>query len=130
MNTQSQEVSTASRASAPARAEYTLRPAVDVFENGDGITLWADMPGVSKERLNVRVDANTLRLEGDVEFPLGENMQALYADVRSNRYGCSFELSNELDTSAVEANLKDGVLTVRIPKRAELRPRKIEVQSP
>jgi HSP20 family molecular chaperone IbpA len=87
------------------------------------------MPGVSKERLNVRVDANTLRLEGDIEFPLGENMQALYADVRSNRYGCTFELSNELDTAAIEANLKDGVLTVRIPKRAELRPRKIEVQS-
>lgn len=129
MNTQSQKVTTTSRASVPARAEYTLRPAVDVFENGDGITLWADMPGVSKERLNVRVDANTLRLEGDIEFPLGENMQALYADVRSNRYGCTFELSNELDTAAIEANLKDGVLTVRIPKRAELRPRKIEVQT-
>jgi HSP20 family protein len=129
MNTQSQEVSTASRAPAPARAEYTLRPAVDVFENGDGITLWADMPGVSKERLNVRVDTHTLRLEGDIEFPLAENMQALYADVRSNRYRCNFELSNELDTAAIEANLKDGVLTIRIPKRAELRPRKIEVQA-
>jgi HSP20 family protein len=87
------------------------------------------MPGVSKERLNVRVDTNTLRLEGHIEFPLGENMQALYADVRSNRYDCTFELSNELDTAAIEANLKDGVLTVRIPKRAELRPRKIEVQA-
>jgi HSP20 family molecular chaperone IbpA len=102
---------------------------VDVFEDRDGITLWADMPGVSRERLNLHVDGNALLLEGDVEFPIGGNMQALYADVRSNRYECSFVLSKELDTGRIEANLKDGVLTVRIPKRAEHRPRRIEVRT-
>ena len=112
-----------------ARREFALRPPVDVFENSDGIVLWADMPGVSRERLNLRVDGTTLLLEGDIEFPIGGSMQALYADVRSNRYECSFVLSNELDTTRIEANLKDGVLTVRIPKRAELRPRRIEVRT-
>jgi HSP20 family molecular chaperone IbpA len=56
-------------------------------------------------------------------------MAALYADVRSTRYRRSFVLSDELETEKTEATLKDGVLTVRIPKRAEVRPRRIEVQA-
>jgi HSP20 family protein len=56
-------------------------------------------------------------------------MTALYAEVRSTLYRRSFLLSNELETGKIEANLKDGQLTVRIPKRAELRARRIEVQS-
>jgi HSP20 family molecular chaperone IbpA len=56
-------------------------------------------------------------------------MEALYADIRSTLYRCSFVLSNELDTGRIAANLKDGVLAVTIPKRAELRPRRIEVLS-
>jgi HSP20 family protein len=114
---------------ANGRREFALRPPVDVFENRDGITLWADMPGVSRERLNLRVDGNTLLLEGDVEFPMKGNLEALYADVQSTRYQCSFVLSTELDTNRVDAKLKDGVLTVRIPKRAELQPRRIEVRT-
>ncbi len=109
------------------RAEAALRPPVDVLETGEGITLEADMPGVSKERLSLRIDGNTLILEGNVEFPMAEQMEALHADIRSNLYRCSFALSNELDTARIEANLKDGVLSVRIPKRAELRPRRIEI---
>ena len=118
---------------APARSgsqpSFTLRPPVDVFENSDGITLWADMPGVSRERLNLHVDGSSLLLEGNIEFPMAENLEALHAEVRSTQYRCTFALSNELDTGSIDANLKDGVLTVRIPKRAELRPRRIEVRS-
>src|ERR1043166_6862967 len=112
---------TASDAASPAsgRREFVLRPPVDVFENRDGITLWADMPGVSRDRLNLRIDGNTLLLEGDIQFPIRDNMEALYADVHSTRYQCSFVLSTELDTARVDAKLKDGVLTVQIPKRAE-----------
>ncbi len=112
-----------------SRQEVAMRPPVDVFETADGITLRADMPGVSKDRLELRVDGTTLQLEGKIEFPMGTNLEALYVDVRSTLYRCSFALSNELDTGRIEANLKDGVLTVHIPKRAELRPRRIEVRS-
>lgn len=113
-----------------ARAsEAAIRAAVDIYEDGEGINLVADMPGVSKDRLNVRVDGDTLLLEGDVQFDLPEQASALYADVRSSTYRRSFVLSRELDTDKIQANLKDGVLTVRIPKRASLRPRKIEVQA-
>jgi HSP20 family molecular chaperone IbpA len=112
-----------------SRAEQAIRPPVDVFETADGITLQADMPGVSKDRLNLRVDGNTLLLEGSIQLDMPGQLEALYADVRSTLYRCSFALSNELDTGRIAANLKDGVLSVTIPKREELKPRKIEVRA-
>jgi HSP20 family protein len=105
-----------------------IRPPVDIYEDSDGITLLADLPGVSKERLNMRVENQSLVIEGQVQFDLPEQAEALYADVRSSVYRRSFALSAELETEKIEANLKDGVLTVRIPKRAELRARRIEIQ--
>jgi HSP20 family protein len=108
--------------------ESSLRPQVDIFEDAEGITLLADMPGVSKERLNLQVDHDTLTVEGEAQIEMPDGMKALYADVRSTRYRRSFALSGELQTDAIEASLKDGVLRVRIPKRAEVRPRKIEVR--
>ena len=109
-------------------AEAAIRAPVDIFEDGEGITLEADMPGVSKERLTLRIDGDTLVLEGQARFDLPEKAEALYADVHSSSYRRNFVLSRELDTGNIQAQLKDGVLKVRIPKRAELRPRKIEVQ--
>jgi HSP20 family protein len=112
-----------------AVAESTLRPPVDIYETSDGITLQADMPGVSKDQLNLRVEGNSLLVEGTIGIAPQEQMTALHAEVRSTLYRRSFVLSHELETGKIEANLKDGQLTVRIPKRAELRPRRIEVQS-
>ena len=109
-------------------AEAAIRAPVDIFEDGEGISLETDMPGVSKDRLSVRIDGDTLVLEGQLRFALPEQSEALHADVRSSTYRRSFALSRELDTGNIQAQLKDGVLRVRIPKRAELRPRKIEVQ--
>ncbi len=105
-----------------------LRPPVDIFEDSDGITLLADLPGVSKDRLSMQVDHDTLMIQGDVQIDMPEGMAAMYADVRSTRYRRSFALSKELATDDIEASIKDGVLQVRIPKRMEARPRKIEVQ--
>jgi HSP20 family protein len=109
--------------------EIALRPAVDIFEDAHGITVQAEMPGVSKERLNVQADRNSLLIEGEAAIDVPAGMEALYADVQSTRYRRSFLLSGELETDRIEADLKDGVLTLRIPKRAEFRPRKIEVRS-
>jgi HSP20 family protein len=103
-------------------------PPADVFEDAEGITLQIDVPGVAKDRLNVQANKNTLLIEGNVRIDMPQGMAALYADVRSTRYRRSFVLSDELETEKTEASLKDGVLTVRIPKRAELRPRRIEVR--
>lgn len=110
--------------------EPALQPAVDVFETEDGITLQADLPGVSKDRLNLRIDGTNLLIEGRIAItPQDQAQQPVYADVRSALYRRNFMLSHELEADKVDANLKDGVLTVRIPKRPELRPRRIEVRS-
>lgn len=109
--------------------EFVLAPAIDVFENSHGITVQAEMPGVSKDRLNVQADRNSLLIEGDVVIDMPAGIEALHADVRATKYRRSFVLSGELATDQIDANLKDGVLTVRIPKRAEFRPRKIEVRT-
>ena len=109
--------------------ETVLRTPVDIFEDTEGITLLADMPGVSKDSLNVQVDKDSLIVEGDARIDMPEGMEALYADVRSTRYRRSFALSGELETDRIDASLKDGVLRVRIPKRAEARPRKIEIRA-
>jgi HSP20 family molecular chaperone IbpA len=109
--------------------ELVLAPAVNVFENARGITVQAEMPGVSKDRLNVQADRNSLLIEGDIVIDMPQGIEALYADVQATKYRRSFVLSGELATDEIEANLKDGVLTVHIPRRAEFRPRKIEVRT-
>lgn len=106
-----------------------LQPAVDIFEDSDGITVLADMPGVSKERLNIQADRHRLLIEGNALIEMPAGMEALYADVQSTRYVRAFALSSELDAERIEASLKDGVLTARIPKRSEFKTRKIEVRT-
>lgn len=106
-----------------------LRPAVDIFEDGNGLTLVADLPGVTRERLDIKVDAHTLTLEAEAVIDMPEDMDALYADVNSTRFRRQFSLSKELDTEQINATMKDGVLTLHLSRRAELRPRKIEVEA-
>ena len=108
-------------------ARRSVSPAVDVFEDAGGITLLADMPGVPREQLELKVEGDTLLLEGKVQARLPEGLEPVYAEVRVPRYRRSFTLSRELDTSRIEATLKDGVLTLRIPKQAHAQPRRIAV---
>ncbi|MGA8260509.1 MAG: Hsp20/alpha crystallin family protein [Arenicellales bacterium] len=110
-----------------SQADFAMAPDVDIFEDGEGIYVRADMPGVSKDRLDIQVNKDALTIEGEAHIDMPEGMEALYADVRSTRYRRSFVLSTELDTEKIDATLKDGVLTVHIPKRAEAKPRRIEV---
>ncbi len=111
-----------------ARAdEAALLPPVDIYEDAAGITLVADLPGVSRERLSVQVDKDTLLIEGEAAIEMPSEMEALYADLRSTRFRRSFTLSRELQADHIDAQMQDGVLTLKVPKRAELQPRKIQV---
>ena len=104
-----------------------LQPRVDIFEDTGGITLHADLPGVPKDRLGIDVDGDTLRIEGDIVLDAPEGMEATYAEVRMARFRRAFTLSPELDTAGIEAQFRDGVLNLRIPKHAHAQPRRIEV---
>lgn len=107
----------------------TLLPRVDVFEDSNGITLLADLPGVPRDKLDLHVDGDTLQIEGDIAPDTPENMEALYAEVQVARYRRGFTLSSELDTEKVDAEFRDGQLRLRIPKHEHAQPRRIEVQS-
>ena len=103
-------------------------PRVDVLEDAGGITLLADLPGVPKEALDLKVDGDTLLIEGEVTSTTPQQLQSVYAEVRVPRYRRAFTLSRELDTARIEASMKDGVLNLRIPKLEHAKPRRISVQ--
>jgi HSP20 family molecular chaperone IbpA len=105
-----------------------LLPRIDVFEDAAGITLFADMPGVPKDKLTLRVEGETLQIEGEVAPESPENMEAIYAELRLPRYARTFTLSSELDTGQIDAQFRDGVLNLRIPKHERAQPKKIEVR--
>jgi HSP20 family protein len=110
-----------------AGSESVLRPPVDIHETDDEVVLRADMPGVTKDRLDIRVDGNNLLIEGTIGISPQDAMTAIYADIRATTYRRQFALSNELDGGSIGASLQNGVLTVRLPKRAEHKPRRIPV---
>jgi HSP20 family protein len=102
-------------------------PPVDVFENDASITLLADLPGVQRDALHVRVDGDSLVLEATATTAGPDNMQLVYGEAQCPAYRRQFTLSRELDASRIEAHLRDGVLRLTIPKAEEARPRRIQV---
>jgi HSP20 family molecular chaperone IbpA len=110
------------------RAEPALRPPVDVIEDATGITLYADLPGVPKDRLHVRVEGDQLSIEAEMVLPLPQGLQPGHVEVSRARYERAFTLSKELDADKVSAELQHGVLRLRIPKAEHAQPRRIEVQ--
>lgn len=112
------------------RDAAALMPLVDVIEDASGITLYADLPGVPKDRLNLQVEADTLTIEGEVALDIAEGMEATHAEMSVPRYRRVFTLSRELDTDKVSAEFNHGVLKLRIPKAEHAQPRKVEIRVP
>ena len=110
------------------RDRMFVQPAVDILEDAQGITLYADLPGVNVEGLDVRVEGDTLFLSGTSNLALPQGAQPVYAEQRSLAFRRRFSLSGDLDASRIEAKLTNGVLTVRIPKTPAAQPRRIEVR--
>ena len=106
----------------------TMLPAVDVVEDAGGITLYADLPGVPKDKLNLRVDADALSIEGEVALPIPADMEANHGEVELPRYQRTFTLGKELDSEKIRAEFQNGVLKLSIPKVEHAKPRKIEVR--
>jgi HSP20 family molecular chaperone IbpA len=110
------------------RARRTaITPAVDIIENEHGILLYADLPGVGKTDLDVKVHDGNLYIEAEAVLAAPEGLNMRHAEITDPYYARSFALSADLDTSKVEALLEDGVLRLTIPRREEARPRRIEI---
>ncbi|CAM2157610.1 Hsp20/alpha crystallin family protein [Paraburkholderia tropica] len=111
-----------------ARRRVTLSPAVDIVEDSHAVTLWADLPGVSKEKLDVRVHDGSLTIEAKSVVPVPSNLQLSHTEVRVPYFSRQFNVSDDFDTSRIDASLKDGVLKLTIPRRDEAKPRRIEIK--
>ncbi len=111
-----------------ANAAPFLTPVVDLYEDGDGITLTADMPGVSSDDLDIELQNQELVIEGPIGIDMPDNLTAWSADIRGSRYRRTFTVGQDLDADNIEATMNLGVLTVRLPKKAASRTRRIEVK--
>jgi HSP20 family protein len=105
--------------------EGYLKPAVDIFETEEGLTLVADLPGVSQEQLEVDIVQGLLTLRGKAEG--GMSGDDLYREFTRANYYRQFQIPNEIEVSRVSAELKDGVLTLQLPKAEAAKPRRIEI---
>ena len=108
--------------------EAALTPAVDVAEDSSGITLYADLPGVSKDKLELRTESDSLTIEAEIGIEVPEGLQSTHTEVSLGRFRRTFALSKELDTSKITAKLVQGVLTLRIPKAEHAQPKRIQVE--
>jgi HSP20 family protein len=107
----------------------TWAPAVDIFETEHELVVKADLPDVKPEDLDIRVENNILTIRGDRKFEKKVTEDKYLRVERSyGSFSRSFSLANTVNTEAIKADYKDGVLTLSIPKREEAKPKQIKVQ--
>lgn len=106
-----------------------LVPPVDIIEDAEGITVRADLPGASKESLSIGVEGENLTIEATVNLGETAKMQPVYAEIRVAQYKRTFVLGRDLDTGKIDAQIRNGVLTIRVPKLEQAKPRRIEVKA-
>lgn len=105
----------------------TIAPVVDIFENEDEILLHADMPGVTKENVTVNVDNGKLEITGTRHLQTaGTQSWQEFSDVEYKRV---FSVPPSIDVSQVNAELKEGVLKLHLPKSEAAKPRRIEIST-
>jgi HSP20 family protein len=103
-------------------------PSVDILETEDAIVLKADIPGVSIDDLDIRVENNTLTLKGHRKFEKDEKVKGFHRIERSyGEFVRTFALPNTVDSEAVAADYKNGVLAVTLPKKEAAKPKQIKV---
>ena len=110
------------------RANRPWSPAVDIFETEDELKLKADLPDVKIEDIDVRVENQTLTIRGQRKFEKEENVKGYHRIERSyGEFVRSFAVPSTVDTEKVQADYKNGVLTVTLPKKEAAKPRQVKV---
>ena len=99
---------------------------VDICETKDGLWLWADLPGVDEDSIDLQLDRNVLTIEGRV--PESREQQAAYGEYEVGSFQRKFRFSNEIDSDRIEARMRHGVLELRLPKAEHAKPRRIEIR--
>lgn len=132
--TESKEIQVQEKQEVASSAEHTktglfFKPVVDIFETEEEITVLADMPGVKSEDINIDLRDNTLTLTGEAASSGNPGEEILAAEYETGTYYRQFSLSGAIDQGKIDANIKNGVLRLILPKIEKAKPRKITVKA-
>jgi HSP20 family protein len=118
------EVDKGQESTTPMRA---FMPAADIFETEDALTVTLEMPGVSKDNVDVGIENGLLTVEGRIDFGKYEGLQPVYTEYNVGPYRRSFRIPNRIDQDRINAEINGGVMTLILPKAEEAKPRRIKV---
>jgi HSP20 family protein len=121
---QKREVEKKQESTIPSRA---FLPITDIFESDQALTVILEMPGVDKENVDVSVENDILTIEGRIDYSKYEGRQPIYTEYNIGHYVRTFQISSKIEQGEISAELKDGVMTLVLPKAEKAKPRKIKV---
>lgn len=127
--TEAGAVSPAAEGAEPTRNVRIWRPLTDVVETAEGIMLMMEMPGVVADDVDITLERRVLTVRGRGSSPQPDRFRLVHLEFEPGDYERSFVLSEDFDAARIEAVLKDGVLTLRLPRAAEAQPSKIQVKA-
>jgi HSP20 family protein len=119
---QKREVENERESTIPARR---FMPVTDIFETDQALTVILEMPGVDKDSVDVRVENDVLSVEGQVDLSKYQGLAPLYIEYNVGNYARTFQLSSKIEQDRITAELKDGVMTLVLPKAEKAKPRRI-----
>jgi HSP20 family molecular chaperone IbpA len=103
-------------------------PVADIYEAEHDLTIILEMPGVEKRNVDIRVEEGVLSVEGRLDLTKYRGLQPLYTEYNIGNYARSFRLSSKIDQNKIAAEMKDGVLSLKLSKVEEAKPRSIQIQ--
>lgn len=113
----------------PTRPGRVYSPHIDICETPEALWLYADMPGVDEQAMDVHVADGVLTIEGRVSLPEYENLQPAYTEYNVGNFLRRLSISADIEASRIHARLRDGVLELELPKAERAKPRRIAVQT-
>ena len=102
-------------------------PTTDIFETEDALTVVMEVPGVSRDAIDINLENDVLKVEAKIDSSKYDGMEPLYTEYNVGHFARSFTLSNKIDQQQISAKLDDGVLTLTLKKAREAVPRRIAI---
>ena len=97
-------------------------------ETPDALIITMDLPGVDRDRLEVTLEKDHLRVDGKIDYAIYQDLRAIYTEYKVGHFTRSFSLSQQINRDGIAAEIRDGVLTLRLAKVDEAKPRRIKIE--
>jgi len=118
------EVEKGQESTTPTRA---FVPSADIYESENALTVVLEMPGVSKEDIDVGIEDGVLTVEAGIDFSKYDDLQPVYSEYNVGPFRRTFRISSQIDQNGINAKLQDGIITLELPKAEAAKPRRIQV---